>query len=454
MRKFLAIAIVMTLAVLSFTSCSPDDSGDSGAKIEVLDNLVTEVATNVTSFSVTLNATVNNFNSMEVAKSNYGFVYVVSQDDVISADAAQALFNEYEMNGYAEGCKFVNGGIIEVGGKYSYDLQNLIPESKLYYCAVFENPKTKKTELGEIKTVQLLDFNPSFKVVESTQVGFLNSVISIEADYCGATSKNVQLGLYYHTQEDQIAVNGTEIKYSEKLDSVISIKIDYLRSNTQYFVKPYIYDKKSKEYHFGDIISFTTLSADEMAVDMGLSVKWASCDLGAMSANDEGWWFNFASIQPRQILGTVYYDRDYVLPEALPEDISGTEFDAATYYLGGKWRMPTVEEYNELINNSEIQIKEDVETELSIRLYRMLTWSKKNAGAYVSFNRYKVLKSTDNTITVTSMIRWLSSYKTVVTTTQGQTSKYPFGFYAYGDEYDLDYSSPMMFGSIRPVCDY
>lgn len=50
MRKFLAIAIVMTLAVLSFTSCSPDDSGDGGAKIEVLDNLVTEVATNVTSF--------------------------------------------------------------------------------------------------------------------------------------------------------------------------------------------------------------------------------------------------------------------------------------------------------------------------------------------------------------------------------------------------------------------
>lgn len=451
MRKFFAISIMMTLAVLSLSSCSPDDPDNGGGKVEVLDNLITGAATNVTSFSATLNASVNNFNSMEVAKSNYGFVYVVTQDDAISSDAAQALFNEYEMNGYAEGCKFVNGGIIEVGGKYSYDLQNLIPESKLYYCAVFDNPKTKKTELGDIETIQLLDFSPSFKVVESKEIGFLNSVISIEADYCGATSKNVQLGLYYHTQEDQIAVNGTNIKYSNQLDSIVTIKIDYLKANTQYYVKPYIYDKKREEYHFGDIISFTTLSTDEMAVDMGLSVKWASCDLGAVSANDEGWWFNFASLQPRQIVGMGYYDEDYLLPAELPEDISGTEFDAATYYLGGKWRMPTVEEYNELINNSEIEIKEDVETELSIKLYRMLTWSKKN-GAYLSFNRYKILRSTDNTITVSSVIRWLSSCHTI--TSQGQTIKYPNGFYVYNDGYDLDYFNYLIFGSIRPVCDY
>ena len=97
--------------------------------------------------------------------------------------------------------------------------------------------------------------------------------------------------------------------------------------------------------------------------------------------------------------------------------------------------MPTVEEYNELINNSEIEIKEDVETELSIKLYRMLTWSKKN-GAYLSFNRSKILRSTDNSITTTSVIRWLSSCSTI--TSQGQTIKYPNGFYVYNDGYDLD----------------
>ena len=148
---------------------------------------------------------------------------------------------------------------------------------------------------------------------------------------------------------------------------------------------------------------------------------------------------------------TSFSDEDYLLPAELPEDISGTEFDAATYYLGGKWRMPTVEEYNELINNSEIEIKEDVETELSINLYRMLTWSKKN-GAYLSFNEYKILKMTDNSIYVRTIDRWLSSCHTI--TSQGQTIKYPNAFYVDGIGSALGYFNYWSFGSIRPVCDY
>ena len=124
-------------------------------------------------------------------------------------------------------------------------------------------------------------------------------------------------------------------------------KEDKWRKNTGEMLQGVTMGKDQKSQLFGNLGAIMN-AADEMAVDMGLSVKWASCDLGAVSANDEGWWFNFASLQPRQIVGMNYYDEDYLLPAELPEDISGTEFDAATYYLGGKWRMPSDEEFTEL----------------------------------------------------------------------------------------------------------
>ena len=70
------------------------------------------------------------------------------------------------------------------------------------------------------------------------------------------------------------------------------------------------------------------------AVDLGLSVKWAACDLGSSLP---------------YISGSEYYGGDFV-GHGL-KNICGTQFDPATKTLGEKWRMPTRQEMEELLSD-------------------------------------------------------------------------------------------------------
>jgi len=81
------------------------------------------------------------------------------------------------------------------------------------------------------------------------------------------------------------------------------------------------------------------------AVDLGLSVKWASFNLGASKPEGFGAYYARGETKPKWD----YSEETYV--GVSPED--GTtldpEHDAAHVNLGGSWRMPTQNEMTELI---------------------------------------------------------------------------------------------------------
>ena len=96
-------------------------------------------------------------------------------------------------------------------------------------------------------------------------------------------------------------------------------------------------------------------------VDFGLSVLWGSNNLGATPDHPErlGTLYAWGEIAPKDTYswdnykwggwdGHVYIDKYGGFHDdktkLLPED------DAATYFLGGKWRMPTAKEVRELIH--------------------------------------------------------------------------------------------------------
>jgi hypothetical protein len=85
------------------------------------------------------------------------------------------------------------------------------------------------------------------------------------------------------------------------------------------------------------------------AVDLGLSVKWASWNVGATKPEEYGAYFGWADPTG---LKTSQSNNDY--PSANPpQNICGTEYDAAHVHWGGSWRLPTREEQLELVNNCE-----------------------------------------------------------------------------------------------------
>ena len=81
-------------------------------------------------------------------------------------------------------------------------------------------------------------------------------------------------------------------------------------------------------------------------VDLGLSVKWATCNVGANSPEEYGDYFAWGETSPKD----TYTKENSKTAGKNIGDISGSpEYDAATANWGGSWRMPTEAEFRELV---------------------------------------------------------------------------------------------------------
>ena len=79
------------------------------------------------------------------------------------------------------------------------------------------------------------------------------------------------------------------------------------------------------------------------AVDLGLSVKWGSCNVNAITYNDLGSPYSWAS----PMLQIEYSPDTY--PEGAADREVTEEYDIATCMYGSGWRTPSKEQFEELI---------------------------------------------------------------------------------------------------------
>lgn len=104
------------------------------------------------------------------------------------------------------------------------------------------------------------------------------------------------------------------------------------------------YRYSSYELALGEELTFETADAIELtvdAVDLGLSVKWGSWNLGAARSYQEGRYYKYG-------LPASWETGDAGTP--VTSDIAGTPADPATYELGEGWQSPTQKQILELIN--------------------------------------------------------------------------------------------------------
>ena len=109
--------------------------------------------------------------------------------------------------------------------------------------------------------------------------------------------------------------------------------------------------------------NWAVTDASVLYVDLGLSVKWAKCNLGATNPEDFGDYFAWGELQPKSDYqwSTYLYGSDYGQltkycdnasrgKDGYTDDLTVLEQsdDAAYAALGGQFRMPTHEEVNEL----------------------------------------------------------------------------------------------------------
>ena len=87
-------------------------------------------------------------------------------------------------------------------------------------------------------------------------------------------------------------------------------------------------------------------------VDLGLSVKWATCNIGAKAYYEYGNYFTWGDIN------SIKHDEYCKTFDEEIYDIEGDkEYDAALSHWGGQWRLPTKTEFEELIEKCTMKEK-------------------------------------------------------------------------------------------------
>jgi hypothetical protein len=188
-------------------------------------------------------------------------------------------------------------------------------------------------------------------------------------------------------------------------------------------------------------------------VDLGLSVKWATCNVGANSPEEYGDYFAWGEVEPKTTYDWITYKycagssstmTKYCTQSSYGKDgftdnkiVLDSEDDAATANWGGAWRMPTHAEMTEL------------------RTECTWDWTTQNG-----VNGYKVIGPNGNSILLPTVGRvcegmlndaglygyyWSSSLEAL----------HPD--YAYGERFDsgnvyFKISSRCFGLSVRPVC--
>ncbi len=80
-------------------------------------------------------------------------------------------------------------------------------------------------------------------------------------------------------------------------------------------------------------------------VDLGLSVMWATCNVGATSAEGYGDYFAWGETMAKE---TYTWENSLTHDVRLGDIVANKQYDAAQANWGGAWRMPSQAELNEL----------------------------------------------------------------------------------------------------------
>lgn len=83
-------------------------------------------------------------------------------------------------------------------------------------------------------------------------------------------------------------------------------------------------------------------------VDLGLSVLWATCNIGASRPDEYGKYFAWGETTSKWDFHSSTYKYDD--SPNIGNDISGTQYDAAKVNWGDSWEMPSKDDWLELIN--------------------------------------------------------------------------------------------------------
>lgn len=170
--------------------------------------------------------------------------------------------------------------------------------------------------------------------------------------------------------EDLNNRDGDMYKAKVLLGKEFKIELKTLSPETEYYYCAWVF-LNNTQYEFGDIKKFTTdkknignndnpNTGNHKYVDLGLSVKWATCNVGATKPEEYGDYFAWGETQKNTYDWSTYkwcngsyntltkYNNNSSYGTVDNKTQLELSDDAARANWGGSWRMPTKAEQDEL----------------------------------------------------------------------------------------------------------
>ena len=239
-------------------------------------------------------------------------------------------------------------------GVYSTQLIDLLSNT-LYHVRYLAKNSYSMLLIDEKHSFSTLEIMlPTVETVSVTDIMTNNATVS--GNVLSYGDGNIgECGVVYSasqnpTLEDSVVVYGETI-------GEFTCSLTGLQPGITYYVRAYATGKKGTAY--GEELSFTTET--HAYVDLGLSVKWATCNIGASSPEEYGDYFAWGETAPKDVYVWSTYKWCNGSQNTLTKYCTNKEYgavdnkitleledDAAHVNWGGEWRMPTKEELEEL----------------------------------------------------------------------------------------------------------
>ena len=261
----------------------------------------------------------------------------------------------------------------EDGASFSAAIEGLTYSTTYSYVAYAYLLDESTLQYGEVKQFTTADFNLQVTTLEAEAgpvKATLSASFSPSADGLGYVDAWFLVGPEGATLEalkaEGLKVSATKFTKDQRFSAVTPL----LSLNTPYSFVGAVLVKGKEAY--GQVQSFSTTAREvpEGAVEMGLSVLWASRNVGADSPSDYGDFYAWGEVETKEkydistykwcnggrdkVNGYTKYNQTEILgPVVDNKTVLDPEDDAATVHWGAPWRMAMAAEWQELIDKCD-----------------------------------------------------------------------------------------------------
>lgn len=351
LRMVMFTAFVPAL-VLSFVACEPEYSGgvDNGGEGDDTEDTTSEIAVTglVDKFGCTY-ADISGF-------ANLNLLPLASGNPVIGIEMLKV---KAENNDSA--IPSTTGSLI--GNIFTVSFSNLSPATEYNYRSFVTYGGN--IYYGEYKTFATKAITCLISTGEVSDIRMSSAVVSslVQIEHVDPRD-NVYVGVAWSLSESDFCADG-DLKSTKTLaldvtDGVYSASLGDLSEGTTYYYASFT--EVNGVYVFSSVKTFTTKKLQTSgAVDLGLSVKWAACNVGADSPEDYGGYYAWGEIEEKDLYDWATYKwsdgGENLMVKYCTNELSGVidgksvldlEDDIAYVIWGSDWRMPTQNEVWEL----------------------------------------------------------------------------------------------------------